>query len=297
MAGQSCEFAHGGVLPKVYLILRVPVRAHKLVRVLAEQQVAHLASCVQRTYLLQLQGVPAFDRPILRAAARCQQSMLVGRPRNRLDCSLVLTESCKRLITTLCAPDKELVVVATRRELLIIVRPLQTTDFLTMSKQSGLEVAVSSQVPVEDAFISASSTQKVGVPGDCADAAVMTMECLDDLALVRVPDLQLPKVSSDCKQVSLLGPLDACHGVSRTNVVEFRHLAACRRPQVNAGSESDCELVLRRPVDEIQVKVILQSRRIKHFERRLRDVALLGVGRSKKLLFIKARESRHFEGW
>lgn len=42
------------------------------------------------------------------------------------------------------------------------------------------------------------------------------------------------------------------------------HLAAGCGPEVDAGAEADGEHVLRGPVDEVQVEVVLQGRRVQH---------------------------------
>jgi len=55
----------------------------------------------------------------------------------------------------------------------------------------------------------------------------MPVECLDDLALAGVPDLELARVRADGQQVTLLRPLDACHCIRRTDVMKFRYLTAC----------------------------------------------------------------------
>lgn len=53
------------------------------------------------------------------------------RPTDSLNCSDMLGESNKRLLT-LDVPDVKFIVIASRGELLIIKTPFQATDFLLM---------------------------------------------------------------------------------------------------------------------------------------------------------------------
>lgn len=48
MASQGCNLFHGGVAPDIYLVLTVAMSRNKLVHILCEQQIANLASCLDR---------------------------------------------------------------------------------------------------------------------------------------------------------------------------------------------------------------------------------------------------------
>ncbi len=52
------------------------------------------------------------------------------------------------------APNQELIIVASRGQLLLIVTPLEAADFLLVPDQLGFEVVLGSQVSVQDAFVS-----------------------------------------------------------------------------------------------------------------------------------------------
>lgn len=88
--------------------------------------------------------------------------------------------------------------------------------------------------------------------------------------------------------MSLLRPLHARHRVAWTDVVQLRDLTARCGPKINARSQTDSQLVLRRPINQIEVEIVLQRGCIKHFEGSLRNLALFGVRRRQKLVFFEA---------
>jgi hypothetical protein len=149
---------------------------------------------------------------------------------------------------------------------------------------------MSAQVAMQNALIATSSAQEVTVPCNRTYSAIVSEQCFNDLALVCVPDLELAGVCPDGEQVSLLGPLDACHCVCWSDVVQLSYLTAGCGPEVDARTKTHCELVLGRPVHKVQIKVVLQGRCIQHFERCLRDASLFNVGRFEKAIFIEAGE-------
>jgi hypothetical protein len=126
-------------------------------------------------------------------------------------------------------------------------------------------------------------TNTAGVSGEGADL----------FALLRVPDLHLALVGAHGEMASLcacvcvcvcvfacvvsfrtaqdgvqasrqhvpsypLHPLYGCHDVVvASQVTQLRHLAGAGAPQVDTALQADAQHVLRRPVDEIQVEVVL----------------------------------------
>ena len=51
------------------------------------------------------------------------------------------------------------------------------------------------------------------------------------------------------------------------------HLAGAGVPEVHSGTQTNCQQVLRGPVEEVEVEVVLEFRSIQHFERSFRDLA------------------------
>lgn len=72
----------------------------------------------------------------------------------------MLVESGKGLRAASSTPQEKFVVVATRCELLIIERPLQPTDFLSVPDQPGGVVLWTAQVTVHDAVVAAAGAEE-----------------------------------------------------------------------------------------------------------------------------------------
>lgn len=51
------------------------------------------------------------------------------------------------------------------------------------------------------------------------------------------------------------------------------YLAGARTPQIDAAAEAHGEDVLRRPVHEVEIEVVLELGRVEHLERDARDLA------------------------
>ena len=64
VARQCADLLHLGVLPDVYLVLRVPMGAHYLVQGLGEHEIAHLRSCIHCLDGCASQRVSEPDGPI-----------------------------------------------------------------------------------------------------------------------------------------------------------------------------------------------------------------------------------------
>lgn len=124
--------------------------------------------------------------------------MFVRRPGDGLDCGCVLAELGLRRGRIVGAPNEQLVVVAAGSQLLVIEAPLEAADFLAMANEASKIVARTSDVPMEDASVSASRGQEAAVPGDGTNPAFMAFERLDDLAFDRVPNLELAHVRAYC---------------------------------------------------------------------------------------------------
>eukprot|EP00353_Schmidingerella_taraikaensis_P010825 CAMPEP_0185573784 /NCGR_PEP_ID=MMETSP0434-20130131/5399_1 /TAXON_ID=626734 ORGANISM="Favella taraikaensis, Strain Fe Narragansett Bay" /NCGR_SAMPLE_ID=MMETSP0434 /ASSEMBLY_ACC=CAM_ASM_000379 /LENGTH=89 /DNA_ID=CAMNT_0028190117 /DNA_START=522 /DNA_END=791 /DNA_ORIENTATION=+ len=81
--------------------------------------------------------VPKSDAAVSSATTRDQQSFLVRRPGERLDRGLVAKEFPHGVRARLRVrrPDQELVIIASRGQLHVIVAPLQPTNFLSVAKE------------------------------------------------------------------------------------------------------------------------------------------------------------------
>lgn len=134
MAGQACDLSHAGILPQDDLILTVAVRAHDFIAVLRPLQVANLRAGIDLLNHRSDSRVPETNLPICSAAARRQQSPLMGRPSNSFHGAAVLTELVQRFGVHL-VPDKKLVIVAPTCQLTVVAVPFEAADFLLVASK------------------------------------------------------------------------------------------------------------------------------------------------------------------
>lgn len=146
-----------------------------------------------------------------------------------------------------------------------------------MTLQLRCEVLRASQVPVEDVVVATARAQESIIPGYRANPLVMTLHSSNQLILGRVPDLQLACVGSNGEMLPIPGPLHRGDVVVGANITQLRHLAVHGGPQVDAGAEADGKDVLGRPVDEVQVEIVLEAGGVEHLKRLLWDHPLLLV--------------------
>ena len=129
MTCEADDLTHTRVFPDNNLIFRVPMSTDYLVGVFAPGKVTHLAAGIDFVDWLPSESVPEFYASIGCPAARSKRSMLMWRPRNRFDSSSMFSKFVQWLLVKF-VPNKELIVVSTRRKLTILAVPLQTTNFL-----------------------------------------------------------------------------------------------------------------------------------------------------------------------
>ena len=161
-----------------------------------------------------------------------------------------------------------------------------------MAEQLGSVILRRAQIPMQDAVIAAPRAQEAIVPSDGTDATIVAAKRLQELILGCVPDLQLSRVRAHCKKGTIAGPLHACNTVIGPNIAQFRHLAVLSGPEVDAGAETHGQNILRRPVHQVEVKVVLQARCVENLERLLRDHALFPVLLGQQLLLLEATVDR-----
>ena len=89
------------------------------------------------------------------------------------------------------------------------------------------------------------------------------------LTMIDVPDLRLAIVCADGQMITCVAPADACNLVIAHNFTQFFNLGRTSTPNVNGFVKTDGEYVGRAPVDQIQVEVVLQLRRVQNFVRHL----------------------------
>mmetsp|Transcript_6871 Transcript_6871/g.29275 ORF Transcript_6871/g.29275 Transcript_6871/m.29275 type:complete len:268 (+) Transcript_6871:1464-2267(+) len=170
-------------------------------------------------------------------------------------------------------PHKELIVVPARREFAIVVRPLQAAHLALVSDELARELLGRAHVALQDVPVAAPRGERGRAPRQRPDARAVPAHHAHLLALVGVPDLHLALVGAHRQVRASLRPGHGAHGVARPEVAQLRDAARARAPQVHARPQPHRQHVVRRPVHQVQVEVILQRRRVQHLERRPRDFA------------------------
>jgi hypothetical protein len=92
-----------------------------------------------------------------------------------------------------------------------------------------------------------------------------------------------------------LRPTHGANRVLRPQIAELGDLAAARVPQVDAIPQSDSQDIVRGPIHEVEVEIVLQCGRVQHLVRRARDLPWSGAlggeeAREKEVLVVPAGE-------
>mmetsp|Transcript_63313 Transcript_63313/g.181645 ORF Transcript_63313/g.181645 Transcript_63313/m.181645 type:complete len:360 (+) Transcript_63313:650-1729(+) len=168
-------------------------------------------------------------------------------------------------------PHAQLVVVASRGQLLLVVAPLQPTHLLPVPREPGAKVPFLPHVPVQDVVVSAACAQDGAVPRHGAYATSVPRHRPQLAALGGVPYLHLPFVGAHRQMSPSLRPTDRGDGILGPKVAELGHPAGASIPEVHTTAQADAQEVGRRPIDQVQVEVVLQLWRIQDLERDLGD--------------------------
>ncbi len=173
--------------------------------------------------------------------------------------------------------------------MLLIKWPLEATYLLLMTLQTSKIVVLLPKIPLQYGFILRPWTEYTVAPGDCADTPLVAFEDPEHLALVDVPDLHDATVGADRQVLPPLRPADRSHWVALAQVMQLRHLAVTRWPDVDAVRETHRQVVVRRPVHQVQVEVVLQGGGVQHFVRDFRNLPR-SLARYYDLIFIKSSQ-------
>ena len=126
-------------------------------------------------------------------------------------------------------------------------------------------------------MVAAARAKEAIVPGHCANATIMATKRLQQLVLGCIPDLEFARVSADREEGTVARPLYAGYTVIWPNITQLGHFAVLSGPEVDAGTEAHGQNILRGPVDQVEVEVVLKAWRIEHLERLLGNHSLLLV--------------------
>lgn len=157
---------------------------------------------------------------------------------------------------------------------------------LSMADQLSLgNDARRSNISLQNDTVSAARRQHLTIPRQCTDTGRVALQFVDLLVSCYVPNLNISVICSNSHQISLKKnssiftiskkkyayPLIPSNGSDWIRVAgeitESCDLAGESWPQVDATAEANAQHVLWRPVNKVEVEVVLQFWRVQHFER------------------------------
>ena len=153
VALEGGDLLHGGAAPDDDGVVGVAVSGDELVGVLGEEEVADLRAGFNAARLLHLERVPEADTAVGSASARSEDSVLQRIPGQCFHSGQVRGELARWFLLLLERPHAQLVVVAARGQLLLVVAPLQATHFLLVRLQFRKEVALLPWVSLQDVLV------------------------------------------------------------------------------------------------------------------------------------------------
>lgn len=173
MSSQFSSLGEGRVLPDAQLVLSVSVRRDQFLASGGPDDGRYLRESINRVEASTSVGVPETDVSVSRSSSSSEEILLPWAPSESLDSSSVIGE--RELGRGLVdVPDVDNVVVSTRSKLKTIVRPLESTDFLSVVFQRSELGSSDSNIVINDGRVLGSSAQHVVVPGEGSDASSMT---------------------------------------------------------------------------------------------------------------------------
>ena len=182
----------------------------------------------------------------------------------------MLAKLRKRLLLSTMShrPDHHFVVVAARRQHMLIMRtPSEATDLLSVTKEL-LDIAVwCPHISDKNRLVLAATCNDVMVgPRESTDPVRMSRHLSDHPLLLDVPDLNFAIVGANREVgASVLAPADGGHLVAATQVYKIVDFGRVSVPSVHVGPESYCEDVALRPINEIEVEIVTQAWSVQDF--------------------------------
>lgn len=278
--GVALELRHAGerrVLPHGELVLGEAVGRDELLLVGRPHDGADLGVGVDRVDARAAVRVPEAEVPVGGAAAGGEEAGLPRAPGERLDGGGVVVElelGRPRRRAVLVVPDRDDVVVPARRELRAVGRPLEAAHLLRVAGEGVDVVVVDARVVVVDLRVARARREDVAVPGEGADAGGVRLHCARARHALGVPDLDLCLVCADGEVPAVGEPRDGRDAVvCGVGLAQLFDRARRRVPQVHRVCEGDGHDVVRAPVEEVEVVVLEEARRVEDLLGLLGDVA------------------------
>eukprot|EP00982_Pelagococcus_subviridis_P014376 31323-Pelagococcus_subviridis.AAC.23 len=198
--------------------------------------------------------------------------------------------------------DVKQVIVPARRELVPAGRPLQTAHLLRVARQRRRAVLANAHVVHHDVVIPGTRRELRAVPRERADARAVPAQRPHLFQPRRVPNLNLRAVGAHGDVLPVAAPghrRDVIVLVVLVRLAQLLNVARLRVPQVHRAPERDRDLVRRAPVDEVEVIIVDQLRRVQNALGRVGHVpkVLLRLDAGRRVVRVDApRRVLHARG-
>lgn len=199
--------------------------------------------------------------------------------RNCLDCGRMISfrPSCDTPrtlgdIADTTVPDVHDVVIAAAREQFSVQSPFESAHLASVPKELHHFVPRDAHVVMPDAPIAARRAQNVSVPAERGDLRLMAGHRAQSLSRLDVPQLDVARADADAEERAVVGKVDRGDVRALWRLTDLRHRARLGPPDVRVLGERDGDDVLRRPREQVEVKIVHHPRRVQHPLRLRRDL-------------------------
>ena len=147
-------------------------------------------------------------------------------------------------------------------------------------------------IPQVNQSVAASARQGGAAPRHGPDPCRVTTQSPNLFALDGIPQLHFPPVGAHRQVRAPLRPRDRRYDIfGWGKIAQFGNLGCASTPKVHTRAQTDRQDILRRPVNQIEIKVILQGWGIKDLKRDLLDASLSFLRRRHESL-ARGRSNR-----
>ena len=159
---------------------------------------------------------------------------------------------------TMGAPDEQFVVVAAWGKEIAVERPFQSTNFLGVAFVLGDDILTAfPDIPHMNASISGTRGQKRVVPSHWANSGVVAKILRNSAVFNDIPNLDGSSAGADRNLRAAVIPIQTRNRI-RGELAEFNNSVVIGVPEVEAGIEGNREDVLGRPLEEVEVEIVLK---------------------------------------
>lgn len=258
---------HRRILPHRQLIVCKPMGRDEFSVVLREEQRADLRLRIDWVCAASVANIPELDATVSCSTSGCENVWL---PRAPCEC----TNSCLMFIQDMNwaassanrarfrCPNVDDVVIAAARQVLQVRRPFESTNFLCVTWKCSNEMFTLTNVVVDDGSVSRTRRHHVGVPCQGSDPCTMAWHHTQAFHFAAVPQLNISTVGADRENVSFFYPREWTSVITVFVFEQYFYVASRSIPQVNWRAKSNCNDVVRTPVEKVQVVVVNDVRSI-----------------------------------